>query len=254
MPVHVSERAILHLPLADEIPAYVFGDLIHAIDQSYSALVWLAGRAAGQDLPELARFQPHPGDQLMLERVDIGTPNFADLAGLTDILMPLVGMLGGALGLVKVVVTTKLGLAEAEKVRAETAKSQAETEQTQAETHKLQLEIAKLELLDTRGQNAYEAKRISRTELHQIEETARMFASVCEELLPRFAREPSLVLTQVESPPDGRAASDYDGQYMDKDTRPTAAEQGRARSITDEIFVGGEQIYVREPAPDRRRQ
>lgn len=80
-----NKIGVLHLSLGEEIPAWVLGSIINAIDQLYFCYLWLAKANEG---PVADQYMLTEEETLYIYRLDIGTPNFVQFKGQLRALLP----------------------------------------------------------------------------------------------------------------------------------------------------------------------
>ena len=155
---------ILKLSLANTLPTHALSFLLQVVEGAYyqSFLTRQTDTESGVIIPS--------EQGLYLKRLEIGTPNFVELIGISNNLLPGVDLISTALGIgliplaiksIKSVFDIKKLWAECRKLEAETSRTQAEEERVKAETLKLQAESRRAE--------AEVALKMAETENTQLE-------------------------------------------------------------------------------------
>ena len=197
MALAIESRAVIRLSLATELPAHAVADILRVADQIYTANVWLALHARAPEMgSRLSTFMPVEDDTLLINRAEIGTPNFADLIGLSEPLLQTSGVIGAALGLGKVAVSVLQSWTDAKK-------TMAEIQRINAETAKLQLETRNLPAFPARAPDAADA-----ADEAQLDRLERMVIAVSETLLRRYVKSVSVIVVSPEAAPPVPPATD----------------------------------------------
>ena len=216
MALAIESRAVLRLSLSTRLPASAMADIIRTTDQVYNANVWLIAESQsslGSSLPRLATFAATDSDALLINRAEIGTPNFAELIGLTQPLLQTSSVIGAALGLGKVAVSILQSWADARKTLAE-------IERIRAETAKLQLETSNLPRFTERAtQSAVPADKA------QLDRLERMMIAVSDKLLRPYVEGVSVIAVAAESA--------HETLYGERNTVPAAELFGSHSEVHD---------------------
>jgi hypothetical protein len=185
----VQPSAVLHLSLVEQLPAFVVADILRVADEVYIANLWLDHEQLQRGpRPKLGTFAPAAGEQLMVHRIEVGTPNFLELIGMTEPLLQTSSIIGAALGAAKVAVSLFQSWAEARKVQAETRKVDAEA---------AKLELETFEFAQRLKQAAPASEAADRASLQRTE---RMLDAVAEKLLKRYVRSASVLMLERAPP------------------------------------------------------
>jgi hypothetical protein len=197
MALAIESRALIRLSLTTELPAHAVADILRVADQIYIANVWLALLARAPEIGlRLSTFMPVENDTLLINHAEIGTPNFADLIGLSEPLLQTSGIIGAALGLGKVAVSVLQSWTDAKK-------TMAEIQRINAETAKLQLETRNLPAFPERAPEPSDP-----ADKAQLDRLERMVSAVSETLLRRYVEGVSVIVVTPEPPPPMTLATD----------------------------------------------
>jgi hypothetical protein len=186
MTLRVAHQAIVHLDLAGELPVSAMADFLRVIDEVYRSNIYIdLAHSADHSTSDLSRFEPTNEQRLLTHQADIGTPNFAELLGLTEPLIHTCSLIGAALGIAKIGISVLKTWAETQKVKAEVRKLAAETE-------KLSLE-SKVDGLVARAPAS-----LSKEDAANLEQLQQMVHAVSEKLLKRYITNIELRLVEEQ--------------------------------------------------------
>ena len=79
-----APKAILRLDLKDQVPAYALKRIITSIDDVYTSYHWFALAEASKEKEPFGHNYFPDKDFLIIQRLEIGTPNFVEFIGLME--------------------------------------------------------------------------------------------------------------------------------------------------------------------------
>jgi hypothetical protein len=177
------------MSLQKELPAYAFADMIRVIDEVYVVNLWLDHTAEQKHMlsSDPRSYTPEEEEMLQIYRIEVGTPDFLELIGLADPLIQVLGFIGSALALTRVVVSIRQKMVETQKVHAETRKLDAEIK-------RIELEVSQLKSLEGRAENFHGQGKINEDRYKQIKGMENLFRRVGKQVIAKYASDPSLAL------------------------------------------------------------
>ena len=189
--------AVLRLPLAHEMPAAELGLIIQAMSDIYFNSLSLAlaeERPSGQPI-EFPR-EPTREENLWINRLEIGSPNFIELAGLASYVLPVFGMILMALGVTRKALTVVKEGVEVKKALAESRKADAETRKIEVETASLRVDLV------GKAEQLRRMNKITEETLEFKTRSTRHAEFLVREVLIKYAAEPDLVIQRNGSWPE----------------------------------------------------
>jgi len=218
------DYGVLHIPLAESIPARVLADIVSVLDDSYFAHLWLSlAEKSKDDMPFPDVYTPNPKETLYILGLEIGTPNWIEIIGQPEQLLTILAIISGALGILssvgpkKILEYKKLKL-EIEGEKLENRLKKLDLEEREREREKIkQDEIRKLikenqflktyhiEKLDNREIETNLAEkalhlekvgRISKSALQHKIQTQESIKTKIRYAFPRYVGEPSLIIVE----------------------------------------------------------
>ncbi len=205
-------RGVLRLPLTGGLTADALSQMLAFVHDAYGSALWLR-RAAEWSGPQPYRdyYDPEEQEELYVLRMEIGGPDFVDLLGQVQHLVPVLGAIAGALGIATTVLTMIKGVQEirlnrleyesgplehqiqGEELRRLLEKAEANPDRKHSE--RVYIQDVDTDLLGRAEQLAQEGK-ISAQALEQQARLAEIAAFRSEYILPQNIGKPALILLE----------------------------------------------------------
>lgn len=186
--------AVARFALADRVSARDMYRFVALIENFYSWHV-LLDHMDTELVAEPTSFLPDEAEELLVNSLEVGSPNHVDLMGLVQPLVDTLAWMGTVTGTSLTAVKIWNGYWKGRKARAEALKIELELEQARKENRLEDVqaeELARQPNLLTRTQQHKSA--FTPEELQYKEEFLRYSASTAEELVPKFASAPMIIV------------------------------------------------------------
>jgi len=205
-----NDLAILRLDLAEIIPAYALNYIVGTLNDLYFGHLWLDLAEKSIDPgPFPDEYSPSEEENLYVNRLEIGTPNFLELLGLAGPLTEVLAYIGGVAGLVGTgkgamtlvkdwydIQDKRYGIQEKQlKIKELSRQLEGSGVQNRIEQHSVDLMRPESDLV-TRARALYDHGRISSTAMEHKREMGHNIMEASY-FLREFCSNPSLIVIET---------------------------------------------------------